>query len=78
MKKVSYMNIWTKKGSKIRFTNPNVGYDYDIKNAKKYLKLKKYYIIKRISVGQSRTEVELEGIPDIRFNAIMFSNVKKR
>lgn len=65
-----------KPGSKIRFSYPNNGYDYEILEASKLLTVGNIYIVKSVDIHSSSTEIYLEGFHSC-FNCVMFSDVKE-
>ena len=70
------MNIYAKKGDKVRFAYPDNGRDYDIENAKEHLEPGKEYTIESTSVGQSLTHVYLQEFPGVSFNSVHFEDAK--
>lgn len=70
------MDVYSKPGSKVRFANPDSGRDYDIKLAKKELKVGQIYTIDYTDVGSWHTDVYLVEKPGIPFNSVHFANVK--
>ena len=69
------MDINTKIGSKVRFSFPENGMTYDKETARKYLKINETYIIKKIEIGNWRTDVIFEEFPTIKFNSVQFENI---
>ncbi|SFA90893.1 hypothetical protein SAMN05216312_102175 [Cohnella sp. OV330] len=68
------MSIKTPAGSKIRFAGFH-GEEMDLEEATAILTVGEVYTMKCIDVGQSRSYVYLEEVPDISFNSVMFQNV---
>jgi hypothetical protein len=63
------------KGRKVKFLNKN-GYDGERKWAAEVLRLDEIYTIEEIYVGRSSSAVELQELPDKRFNTVMFEDVE--
>ena len=68
------MNIYAKRGDKVRFSFPNNGYSMDIEIAKERLKLGEIYTVDYTCVGQSNTSVKLLEVPDRLFNSVQFED----
>lgn len=68
------MDIYTPIGSKVIFSFPNNGTEYEQNIAKKYLILNKEYTIEKIEIGSWHTDVFLKEIKNISFNSVLFSN----
>lgn len=60
-------------GDKIKCCTLNGGYDFDSKNAKRYLKKDKIYTVTRVEVGGWSTKVWIEGFDD-SFNSVHFED----
>lgn len=69
------MDINTKIGLKVKFSFPENGTDCDREIAKKYLKVNETYIVKKIEIGNWRTDVIFEEFPTIKFNSVQFENI---
>lgn len=69
------MNIYVKKGTKIKYSNPNAGYETDKKEAMKYLKVGNVYTVEHTSVNSWITYVYLKEIPTRPFNSVIFEEV---
>jgi len=67
-----------KSGVKIINSNPDSGYDPDVMQNKKYLKLGETYTVSKVRSGDWHTEIYLEEFPDIPFNSIQFKVCKDR
>ena len=72
------MNIYALEGHKVRFDNPTSGYEYDQKQAAKYLQIGKEYTIDYTNVENSSTDVYLKEFPNISFNSVMFEDVAEQ
>lgn len=70
------MNIYAKKGDRIKFSFPDNGSEFDKKEAKKYLKLNNIYTVEKTDIGNWHTEIYIKEIPNIFFNSVMFSDIK--
>jgi hypothetical protein len=62
------------KGSKVRFTGSG-GWDRDPIHASEFLTKGQVYIVERVDIYQSSSDVYLEGFGDKSFNAVMFDDV---
>lgn len=73
------MNIFAIKGDKIKFSNPNYGYEDDRKQADKLLKIGKVYTVERVEIGEVKSVVYLKEFPlETRgFNTVQFSDVRR-
>jgi hypothetical protein len=67
------MDIYSKPGTKIIFSNPENGLDSHIIKAKEKLSLGEIYTVKRIHVYRDISFVALEEIEDETFNTCLFS-----
>lgn len=54
-----------------RFTNPEAGYEDDVKRANALLVVGEEYMVTRVDMGQSYTSIELAGF-DRLFNSVQF------
>ncbi len=66
------MDIYSQKGAKVRFAFPDNGWRGDQEDAAKYLELGKVYTVEYTSVGGSRTDVQLQEVPEKMFNSVHF------
>ena len=66
------MDIYAKKGTKIKFTNPNNGRAHDQETAKKHLTVGHDYTVKATDVSDWHTDVFIKEIPGVAFNVVMF------
>lgn len=71
------VNIYSRKGTKVIFDNPNNGYDFDIKRAKEHLIIGNVYTVDHTNVHSFSTSVYLEEFPKISFNSCLFSDTSK-
>lgn len=71
------MNIYSETGTKIIYSFPENGRDFDQKKAQRYLKVNGVYTVLKTVVRQSSTEVYLEEVYGVAFNSVNFSNVQK-
>lgn len=67
------MDLETEKGSSVIFSYPDHGMTSDIERAEKYLNEGNVYTVESVTVGNSRSYVELKEIPGISFNTVQFS-----
>ncbi|PZT57722.1 hypothetical protein [Paenibacillus silvae] len=67
------MNIHWPKGTKVRFCNRG-GWDGEYEQAAQILKHGEVYVVRRINVYQSSSEVFLEGFKE-GFNSVLFEDV---
>lgn len=56
-----------------RYMYPNNGYDYDKLLCKDNLILGNRYLVTYVSMGQSYTDISLEGFGNLSFNSVNFS-----
>ena len=68
------MNIWTPAGSLVKFANPNSGTKGSQETAAEYLKVGTTYVIEKIVLYESHTEVYLLTFSNIPFNSVHFDN----
>ena len=68
------MDIYSPRGSKIKFIYPDSGLDGDIEVAKNHLTIGQIYTVNRTIVHGSVTFVYLTEVPDIPFNSVQFVN----
>lgn len=68
------MNIWSKKGHKIKVTKLSInnGYTHDSQKAKKYLTVGRIYTVENIDVYDFHSSVEIRELPGIWFNSVNF------
>lgn len=69
------MNIYARRGQKVRFVHPNAGYLPDREKAKKHLVVGAVYTVKKTIVHDWDTEVHLMEISGEHFNSVMFDDV---
>lgn len=69
------MNIYSSKGTKVRYTGKN-GYDSDLHQANDYLIVGEIYTVKKTNVGSFHTSVLLEEVDNQWFNSAHFEMVK--
>lgn len=63
-------------GRKVRFLSRN-GYDRELKEAQSYFRKDQILTVNEIYVGGSSSEVEFVEVPDIKFNTVMFTDLKE-
>lgn len=68
------MDLDAKKGTRVRYINPESGYPHDIKRAKEHLTLGKIYTVERTVINDWSTDVWLDGY-DVPFNHAHFDEV---
>ena len=68
------MNIYAKKGDKVRFLNDN-GRDSEREYAATMLKEGQVYTVDHTDVYGWHTDVHLQEVPDQMFNSVMFDDV---
>lgn len=68
------MNIFAKKGSKVRFLNEN-GWDGEPESASRYLDKGKEYTVDFVDIGGWCSSVFLKEVPNIPFNTVMFEDI---
>lgn len=71
------MNIYAKKGTKVIFNHPNAGYTYQQARAREKLSVGETYIVESTDVGNWRTLVALQEIPDEWFNSVFFDEASQ-
>lgn len=71
------MNIWALKGFKVKVTEESIknGYDIDVADAQKYLKVNQTYTVNKTHIGNCNTGVELIELPGIIFNSTQFEDI---
>lgn len=69
------MNIYAKRGAKVRFARPDAGYKGDQEMAAEHLTVGGVYTVERTDVGQSHTTVWLQEVPERGFNSVQFTDV---
>lgn len=60
---------------KVVYAFPNNGSEHDHQQALKYLKPGKIYTVTALATGRFGSEVMLEEIPEIGFNAVLFADL---
>ena len=69
------MDVRSKSGDKIIFSNPTAGMKFDQDLASEYLKIGETYTIAKINIQNWRTGVWLTEITGVQsFNSVMFEN----
>lgn len=69
------MDIYTKPGEKVRFTNPEAGYQGDIETVKKHLQVGETYTVMDVEVEDWDSRVTfVETGSDVSFNTVHFEN----
>jgi hypothetical protein len=71
------MDIYSKLGDKVRYAYPANGYEIDRKRAAMHLVVSYVYTVESVEVGNWHSYVYLKEFPNIGFNTVMFSNVRK-
>ncbi len=66
------MDIYAKKGTRVKFIWPSSGYLSDQEVAAKFLEVGKTYTVDATAVGGWQTIVYLKEIQDVGFNSVMF------
>ena len=74
---LSVMDIYSPRGTKVRFSWPNRGYDHHQELANKHLKVGEVYRVESTDVHDSSSTVCLCEFPGIKFNTIMFSDTRE-
>lgn len=69
------MDIKSEVGTKVIYKYPKNGSEYESDKAAETLLYNCIYTVKKINVGQSRSDVELEEYPGMEFNTIFFANI---
>jgi hypothetical protein len=69
------MDIYSPKGTKIRFIEQNPSSDYADKNNTKLLTLNEIYTVNYTEVHSCFTIVFLEEFPGVEFNSVWFEKV---
>lgn len=69
------MDIYTEPGAKVKFVSDTAGYPFHQETAKRHLTLGSTYTVKKMTVWDSSSEVELIEFPDVQFNTVLFANV---
>ena len=71
------MNIYSEPGTKVKFSFPENGRDWDQEKTKKHLDVNGIYTVLRTVVHHSTTDVYLEEVYGIAFNSVNFSEAQK-
>jgi hypothetical protein len=66
------MNIYSPRGAAVIFRHPDAGYQPNIEEAAKYLKIGHEYHVAYTDVSSSITYVGLVEVPGKSFNSVMF------
>lgn len=69
------MNIYAKKGDKVRCFTLFGGSSDDEEIAQAYLELAKIYTIEQTEVHAWHTNVWLKEFPNVKFNSVYFKNI---
>lgn len=69
------MNIYALEGHRVKVRYTDMGYDYQIERARKYLTIGEIYTVEYTEVHSESTEVFLKEVPDISFNSACFEDV---
>ncbi len=74
------MDIYAKRGTKIKYCNPNNGHPADQEVGKKYLKLDEVYTVHHRQVYSFHSKVYLNEIGEgaVPFNSVLFDDVKEK
>lgn len=67
-----YMDIYSPPGTRVKFSHPTAGYQYDQKLARENLTVGNVYVVEYTEVGSCHTAVYLKGFGNKRFNSVMF------
>lgn len=72
------MNIYAHPGTKVKVTEQTAqnGYIGDQEAVKKWLEIGKVYTVAYTVVGQSRTSVTLQELPERSFNSVNFIEIE--
>ena len=68
------MDIYAKKGDKVKVKTLNAGYKPDIELAKKHLVIGQVYTVKMTAIHNWKTDVYLQEIPGVHFNSVFFED----
>lgn len=71
------MNIYAKKGDKVKLKTLNAGYDSEKEIVLHYLVLNEVYTVSCTEVGDFHTDVYLEEFPGVCFNSVFFEDYKE-
>jgi len=69
------VDIHSKKGSKVKFANPDSGYPHHQQDALDHLVVGEVYTVLETDVHNFATDVYLKGFPEIPFNSVLFDDV---
>lgn len=72
------MNIYSPRGTKVRWSYPSAGYEVNVKIGAIYLKRNAIYTVESTDVHDSYTDVYLQEVPGVAFNSVQFSSVRRR
>lgn len=67
------MDIRSEPGTKVVFAYPNNGYPADGESAAEHLTEGAEYTVKICAIHDWKTRVELEEVPGVQFNSVMFA-----
>ncbi|MCC6516912.1 MAG: hypothetical protein IT275_11220 [Chitinophagales bacterium] len=71
------IKLYAEKGHKVTVTEKSIknGYDFDIENVNKYLKVGEIYTVEEMDVYDFHSTVLLQEIPNVYFNSVNFIDV---
>lgn len=69
------MDIYSRKGDKVRYSFPDNGRDHEQKHTKGKLKLGEVYTVEGTMVFPSHTKVVLQEFPTESFNSVLFEGL---
>lgn len=72
------MNIYAIDGHKVVVNTFNAGHDYQVEIIKKHFKIGHILTVEHTDVYNSNTDVYFHEVPNIAFNSVFFSDVKKQ
>lgn len=67
--------LYCERGCQVQAVNIDCGLNFDSEQAKKYLEKDKIYTSKQVCVGGYSSTIELEEIPNQKFNTVHFIRV---
>jgi len=72
------MSAYTKPGEKVIVTGQSIqnGRTADSEKARQHLIVGQTYTIRKVQAGGSYTDVWLEEVSGVKFNSVLFENVK--
>ena len=69
------MDIYAQPGTPVIYTNLTAGWDIDQEEAQAYLVPNTIYTVAEIEIGDAKTLVRFEEVPDMWFNSVLFENL---